>query len=239
MNIEKNYSDLTGAVAKTCEDFGRNIGEVKILSVTKTVGMGEVQEAHTAGARMFGENRVDMLAAKYQFHPEYEWHFIGNIQSRKIPEIVRYSELIHSVHKIDHLKKIDSAAKAEGKVQSILIECNTSGEPSKSGVSAQGLEDMILSCMNFQNIAVKGLMTMAPIVGSAKQGEGLQDVYSLQDVKDCFKSLAALKSEMQEKYKGEFADGFLCELSMGMSKDWKIAINYGSTIIRVGTAIFS
>ena len=239
MNIMTNYSELTCEVARACKNCGRNTGDVKILSVSKTVGIEEIILAKSAGATMFGENRIDVLGPKFQLHPEYHWHFIGNIQSRKISEIVKCSELIHSVHKIEHLKKIDKVAKEENKIQNILIECNTSGELSKSGVSEQGLEDMILECMNLDNISVQGLMTMAPIVGSAKVDGDLSKVYSQNDVKECFKNLALLKSKMHDRYKGEFEEGFLSELSMGMSKDWKIAIECGSTIIRVGSAIFN
>ena len=234
-----NYPEFTREVASACKNCGRNPGDVKILSVSKTVGIEEIVLAKNAGATMFGENRIDVLEPKFQLHPEYHWHFIGNIQSRKIPEIVKYSELIHSVHKIEHLTKIDKSAKKEGKIQNILIECNTSGELSKSGVSEQGLENMIFECMNLDNIAVKGLMTMAPIVGSTKAGDDLHSVYSQCDVEECFKNLALLKSKMHDRYKGKFKNGFLSELSMGMSKDWRIAIECGSTIIRVGSAIFN
>lgn len=133
MSTATRYKHVRSEVDQVCKELGRDPEEVLLLAVSKTVDVDQVQLAIDAGARAFGENRPDELVRKQRAFPDMEWHFIGNIQSRRIPEIVSAATLIHSVCKEAHLAKIDAAAAAIDKCQRVLLEVNVSGEESKSG----------------------------------------------------------------------------------------------------------
>ena len=134
MGIPERYAYVRAQVDEVCRAAGRDPSEVKLLAVSKTVDVPAVADAIAAGATAFGENRPDQLVPKQAAYPQVEWHFIGNIQSRRIRDIVPAATLIHSVFKESHLAKIDAAAREAGKVQDILVEVNVSGEESKSGL---------------------------------------------------------------------------------------------------------
>ena len=181
-----------------------------LLAVSKTVDISGAQEAFAAGARAFGENRPDELLRKASALPQAQWHFIGNIQSRRIPDIVAHADLIHSLYQIKHARKMNEAAARLGKVQKVLLEVNVSGEASKSGVA---------------HLSLRGLMTMAP------QGDR---AYARQ----CFQELVALADQLRAQLPSSNAQAF-DQISAGMSEDWEEAIAAGSTIVRLGRAIFS
>ena len=153
------------------------------------------------------------------------WHFIGNIQSRRIPEIVGASVLIHSLYQLRHAEKIDRAAAAAGKVQDVLIEVNVSGEASKSGATPKEAPGLVRAVAALPHVRVCGLMTMAP-QGDAARAEA------------AFRGLATLADEIRATLAPDEAAAFT-ELSMGMSEDWPCAIACGATIVRIGRAIFS
>ena len=127
MGIAERYEKVVEELAQECALAGRDPKEVRLVAVSKTVGVEGVGEAYAAGARDFGENRPDQIVPKSQAFPNARWHFIGNIQSRRIPEIVSAATLIHSVCKEAHLAKIDAAAAAIDKCQRVLLEVNVSG----------------------------------------------------------------------------------------------------------------
>lgn len=228
MSIEDNYRLVKKEVEAACAADGRDPDDVTLLAVSKTVGIDGVEAALKAGARDFGENRPDQLVEKHEAFPEVRWHFIGNIQSRRIKDIVACSYMIHSLTEVRHAEKIDEAAKGLGKRMRVLIEVNVSGEESKSGISPDGIGRFVDSCIGLEGIELCGLMTMAPL------GD-------LEAARDCFEKLAGYL-ETARNYLGEIApdrkDSF-CELSMGMTDDWPIAIDCGSTIVRIGRAIFA
>ena len=226
MGIAERYAHVRAEVDAVCRQVGRDPREVKLLAVSKTVDVPAVAEAIAAGAQAFGENRPDQLVPKQAAYPQAEWHFIGNIQSRRIKDIVPAATLIHSVFKEDHLPKIDAAAAAVGKVQDILIEVNVSGEESKSGLAPDAVRGFIEVAGAYDHIRVCGLMTMAPR-------------YDEQTADATFRGLAVLRDELNglEISPGKVVD--LSELSMGMSEDWQFAIRHGATIVRIGRAIFS
>ena len=182
-------------------------------------------EAVAGGACDFGENRPDQLVSKAAAFPEARWHFIGNIQSRRIPDIVGSAALIHSLYQLRHGQKIDQAAERLGKVQDVLVEVNVSGEASKSGAAPEEALALVRSCAALPHVRVCGLMTMAP------QGD-------LSVAADTFRGLADLAGEIRAQLPADEAAAFI-ELSMGMSEDWREAIACGATIVRVGRAIFS
>ncbi|BCS57635.1 hypothetical protein ADLECEL_15200 [Adlercreutzia equolifaciens subsp. celatus] len=157
--------------------------------------------------------------------PEARWHFIGNIQSRRISEIVASATLIHSLYQLRHAEKIDHAAAELSKVQDVLIEVNVSGEASKSGVAPAEAADLVRAVAALSHVSVRGLMTMAP-AGDA------------QAAREAFAGLAELAAQIRAQLPAEDAAVFT-ELSMGMSDDWREAVPLGATIVRVGRAIFS
>ncbi len=225
MSIGQNYVDVKEELAQTCIGCGRSPEDVCLLAVSKTVGADGVRAAMEAGALDFGENRPDQLVDKAEEFPDRRWHFIGNIQSRRIGDIVRYAHLIHSLYQEKHALKINDCAAALGRIQDVLIEVNVSGEESKSGISPDGAKELIERCNGFKNLRVRGLMTMAPqgdIDVARRTFEGLRDLS--EQIRPSLDSQAALAFD---------------QLSMGMSEDWKAAVAEGSTIVRIGRAIFS
>lgn len=225
MSIKEQYERVAREVAEACRACGRDPREVRLVAVSKTVTADRVQDAIDGGARDFGENRPDQIVEKHAMYPQVQWHFIGNVQSRRIKDIVPCASLIHSVYQESHLAKIDSAAAEAGKVQEILIEVNVSGEESKGGVRPDELPEMLEAASALPHVAVRGLMTMAP------QGD-------LQVARDCFAALRRLRDDANANHLPE-GMAPLSELSMGMSEDWRCAIAQGATIVRIGRAIFS
>lgn len=226
MSIATRYRAIRAEVDEICKSCGRNPEDVKLVAVSKTVGIPEVAQAIEAGAVAFGENRPDQIVPKQQAYPEREWHFIGNIQSRRIDDIVGAATMIHSVYQEHHLARIERAAVKHGKVQPILLEVNVSGEESKSGLAPDQVEDMIAAVDQYEHISLQGLMTMAP------QGD-------LQVAEQVFADLAALRDRLRSVEFPVHGRYDLNELSMGMSEDWRVAIPHGATMVRVGRAIFS
>ena len=225
MGIAQRYEQVKEEVAEECRRAGRNPDEVRLVAVSKTVGIDGVGEAFDAGARDFGENRPDQIVPKSQAYPDARWHFIGNIQSRRIRDIVDSATLIHSVYQEKHARKIDEVARERGIIQDILIEVNVSGEESKSGVSPDEAKGLVAICEMLPNVSVRGFMTMAP------QGD-------LDVAARCFSGLSELAREVRVSLPAESAEAFN-ELSMGMSEDWREAVRAGATIVRIGRAIFS
>ncbi|WP_165056749.1 MULTISPECIES: YggS family pyridoxal phosphate-dependent enzyme [unclassified Adlercreutzia] len=225
MGIKERYARTLDEVRAQCAAAGRDPEAVTLVAVSKTVGEEGVGEAFAAGARDFGENRPDQIVSKAAAYPEATWHFIGNIQSRRIPEIVASSTLIHSLFQLSHAEKIDAAAERLGKVQDVLVEVNVSGEASKSGVAPEDAEALVRACAALGHVRVRGLMTMAP------QGDRAV-------ARACFDDLARLHARIRAALDPHDAEAF-DELSMGMSEDWHEAICAGATIVRVGRAIFS
>lgn len=225
MTTATRYKRLRSHLDSACQAAGRNPEDVLLLAVSKTVDLDQVELAIGAGAHYFGENRPDELLRKKQAFPDEHWHFIGNIQSRRIRDIVSAADLIHSVAKIDHLARINAAAFDLGKVQRILFEVNVSGEESKSGFAVDEVYDALIASVPFEYIEVCGLMTMAP---RADDEAVFTTFTGLRDVRD----------ELQQRLEQEEIPISLSELSMGMTEDWEAAVPLGTTIVRVGRAIF-
>ena len=224
MGFKERYDRVMAEVAECCKDCGRDPREVRVVAVSKTVGPEEVAEAVAAGATDFGENRPDQLVLKQSLYPQQNWHFIGNIQSRRIADIVPNATMIHSLYQEHHLARIEAAAVEAGKVQDVLLEVNVSGEESKSGLAPEQVEGMLKACAPYEHIQVCGLMTMAP------QGD-------LAAARECFEGLAHLRDDLRRKLPAERAAKFN-ELSMGMSEDWREGIAAGATMIRIGRVLF-
>lgn len=225
MGSGERYLAVREHLAKVCAEAGRSIDEVRLVAVSKTVGVADAADAIAVGARDFGENRPDGLLEKHEAFPDVQWHFIGNIQSRRIHDIVGTATLIHSLCSLKHARKIDEIAGERGIVQSVLLEVNVSGEESKSGLAPAETASVLEACESLPNISVRGLMTMAP------QGDA-------DAARRTFAGLRELREQLLSHLSDDEAAAFT-ELSMGMSEDWPIAVREGATIVRIGRAIFS
>ncbi len=220
MQTNDRYANVAAKVAEACERAGRAPEEVTIVAVSKTVGPADVASAMLGGAHDFGENRPDQLMLKADQFDQATWHFIGNIQSRRIRDIVGRAALVHSLFEERHARKIDEVARERGLVQDVLLEVNVSGEASKSGLAPASVRALLETCDALPNLRVRGLMTMAP----------------LGDMAAARKAFAGLR-ELRDSLQPDFPQ--LVELSMGMTDDWPIAVEEGATIVRIGRAIFS
>ena len=230
------FREIQNEVRACVKDAGRGEDAVALMAVSKTVDVDAVEEAYAQGARDFGENRPDELVRKATYFKEkggyddIRWHFIGNIQSRQIKNIVPYAYMIHSVDKLEHVQKIDKVAFELGKIQKILLEVNVSGEESKSGVGANEVPGFLRKIGDLENVEVLGLMTMAPIQDEAHK--------NLPKPRVVFRGARDLLEQNRDLFGARDPKNGL-QLSAGMTNDWQDAIFEGSTIVRLGRAIFT
>lgn len=220
--IRENINKLQQKIGEICEKCGRNLQEITLIAVSKNNPISAIEEVHKSGLFHFGENKAQELRDKSEIKADgIFWHFIGHLQTNKVKYGVKAAEFIHSVDSEKVLEEINKRAGLEYKIQKILFEVNTSDESNKFGVkSFETLEKLAKAAKDLPNIDVRGLMTMAPYTDDKKI------------IRDCFKQLREWKDKLNEM-------GFsLTELSMGMTNDFDIAIEEGSTMIRIGTAIF-
>jgi pyridoxal phosphate enzyme (YggS family) len=222
--IRDNLKIVTERMVRACERSGRLKEDVRLVSVTKEVGIPEAEELLALGMKELGENRVQELVSKYaSIGSRATWHLIGHLQTNKVKDAVRIASLIHSVDSERLAKEIDKEAKKLGKVQDILIEVNVSGEQSKFGISPEEVAGLIKCIVLYPNISIKGLMTMAP------------EVDDQEEARPYFKALWELRDKISGPW--PLAPGPLL-LSMGMSNDFEVAIEEGANIVRVGRALF-
>ena len=200
---------------------------VKLVAVSKTKPEELIMEAYNAGYKIFGENKPQDLARKYENMPkDIEWHFIGHLQTNKIKYIVPFVSLIHAVDSFKLLKAINKEAKKVNRIINCLFQIHIADEETKFGLNKQDLLEILNSneYKKLENINICGLMGMATYTNNTNQ------------IANEFRFLSDLKNELKEKY---FTDKpNFKELSMGMSGDYKIAIEQGSTMIRIGSDIF-
>ncbi|WP_114491521.1 YggS family pyridoxal phosphate-dependent enzyme [Candidatus Ulvibacter alkanivorans] len=195
---------------------------VDLVAVSKTKPVADIMEAYKAGHRIFGENKVKEMESKWEETPDdIQWHMIGHVQRNKVKYMAPFVSLIHAVDSPRLLKEINKQAKKNDRVISCLLQIKIAEEESKYGMSEADAETLLASetTANFQHIRIQGLMGMATFTEDSKQ---LTEEF--QKLKKCY-------DRLKETY------GFTT-LSMGMSGDYKIAIDNGSTMIRVGSAIF-
>ncbi|MBK9193015.1 MAG: YggS family pyridoxal phosphate-dependent enzyme [Crocinitomicaceae bacterium] len=200
---------------------------VRLIAVSKTKPVSAIQEAYECGQRIFGENKVQELCDKAEILPkDIEWHMIGHLQSNKVKYMAGFVKLIHGVDSLNLLKEIDKQAKKNNRVQDVLLQCYIATEETKFGLSEEELIQILKSeeFKTLRNISVRGLMGMASFTSDENQ------------IRKEFKSLKSLF----EKIKTDFfsSDSNFSEISMGMSGDYKIAIEEGSTMVRIGSSIF-
>lgn len=219
--IQENYNSVLEKIKFHAEKSGRKSSDIKIVAVTKTFPPEVLYKAYQAGLRIFGENYAQELRDKVKVmsFPDIEWHYIGRIQTNKLKYIVPVATLIHSVYRLEEVEEIDRLAKKHNKVQNVLIEVNVSGEETKGGIEPCNVEKILYKANKFENVKVIGLMTMAPLIEQ-------------EETRKYFIVLRELINKLSNDYPE------LRELSMGMSNDYSVAVEEGSTIVRIGTAIF-
>ncbi len=224
MSISENYNEIglriNDAVTKSADPDKT----VNIIAVSKTIPVDQMKEAFSLGLVHFGENKVQELSQKMSLMEEsIQWHMIGHLQRNKVKYIVDKVSLIHSVDSNSLLQEINKRGVQIGKTIDCLIQVNVSGEVSKYGISPDALEEMIKQVENYEMIKVTGLMTMAPHYDNPEKA------------RDCFKRLHDLFHNIKEikRLRTEFT-----HLSMGMSNDYEIAVQEGSNMVRIGSALF-
>ena len=213
----------------------RNLLEVKrkiepytpnIIAVTKYFDHKAMIEAYYAGLRDFGENRVLDAVAKIEMLDEdvrqnSRFHLIGHLQKNKVKRAVGKFDLIHSVDSLELASVINEEAKKQNVMQDVLIQINNAREPQKSGFYPEDILEVFGEIVNLENVRVKGLMNMAPLIEDRSR------------LRELFMDVAALKVELEEKYQV-----VLGELSMGMSGDYDVAAACGATMVRLGRTLF-
>ncbi|ERK60286.1 pyridoxal phosphate enzyme, YggS family [Gemella bergeri ATCC 700627] len=219
MNIRENFSNIQNNIRKLCEKKGRNPEQVQLIAVTKYVTDKRVEEAINAGITNFAENRTDNYSKRKNIFPNYTWHLIGSLQTRKVKDVINEVDYFHALDRESLAKEINKRATKE---ISCFVQVNVSGEESKHGLKLDEVENFIKSLENYSKIKVVGLMTMAPFI---------EDEIVLRN---CFRELKILR----DRIKNLNLSYAPCEyLSMGMSNDYKIALDEGATHIRIGTAL--
>ena len=227
-SVAENIKNLQASAAAACRRAGRDAAEVRIVYVTKTVGEEKVREAAAAGARDFGENRVQELCQKEAALKEeqarlgFRWHMIGHLQTNKVKDVAGKTELIHSLDRSELAEALEKQAAAKGLSKiDCLIQVNTSAEASKFGLAPVEV-DAFVSKLKLTAVHLRGLMTIGPLTEDREK------------IRQAFRLLRLLRDDLQKK----FPLHSWSELSMGMSGDYEIAIEEGATLIRVGTAVF-
>lgn len=225
MSIAENIAVIRAQMQEAALAAGRNPEEIQLCAATKMNDADAVRQAIAAGVDCCGENRVQELTAKlaedaYRGAPV---HFIGHLQTNKVKQVVGKVDLIQSVDSEHLLTAINAEAKKQGIVQNVLLEINIGEEDSKSGFCAEDIEAFVDRCTQYTNICIKGLMAIPPI--SQNSGDNLKFFQKMRQI---------YIDIQQKKYDNVKVD---C-LSMGMSGDYADAIACGSTMIRIGTAIF-
>jgi pyridoxal phosphate enzyme (YggS family) len=228
MSIFENISALRQRVVTAAQRAGRSQEEIAVMAVTKTVSPERIQEAYRAGLRLFGENRVQEFAGKAtalaDLH-DADWHMIGHLQTNKAGKAAELFSAVDSVDSVKLAEKLDAAAAKLGKRLIVLIEINVGGEAAKSGVAPDSpeLEELLLTAPRLESLAFRGMITVPPF--TADPEEARPYFRRLRQLRDAIaaRKLPSVKMEV---------------LSMGMSHDFEVAIEEGSTCVRVGTAIF-
>ena len=222
--LKQNYDEVRLQIDEACKKVGRNPSEVTLICVSKTKPNEMIQELYDEGIRDFGENKVQELSGKMDALPDdIKWHQIGHLQRNKVKYILGKTELIHSVDSFRLAEEINIQAKRKGIVVPILIELNIGGEESKFGLEKDDVISFVKQVSELDGLKIMGLMTVAPFVDDPEDNRSL------------FKSIKELSNEIASL---NIKNVSMEVLSMGMTNDYMVAVEEGSTMVRVGTGIF-
>lgn len=222
--ITENLEQVRKNIDEACRMAGRDPKEVTLIAVSKTKPVSMLKEAYDAGARCFGENKVQEIMDKHPQLPEdIQWHMIGHLQRNKVKYIVDKVSMIHSVDSLRLAQTIEQEAAKHNVCVPVLLEVNVAQEESKFGLKMDEVLPLIDTIADFPHIKVQGLMTIAPYVENA------------EDNRDFFRQLKKLSVDIEAKNINNVS---MSVLSMGMTGDYQVAVQEGATMVRVGTGIF-
>ena len=224
LSIEKNLDEVRKKIKHAAQQSGRNESDIVLVGVTKTISVDKIQNLLQLGVKDFGENKVQELNEKHSLLPsDVSWHFIGHMQTNKVKHVLGKVKLIHSVDSEKLVLEIYKQALNKNITADILLEINIANEETKFGVSPKDAIKLAQFIDNFDNIRLKGIMTVAPYVETPKK-----NAKHFAHMKDVFIDIVSKISNNRDM---QF-------LSMGMSNDYEVAIHEGANMIRVGTSIF-
>jgi pyridoxal phosphate enzyme (YggS family) len=224
MDIRKNIEIVKYKVAESAEKAGKKPEEIRIVAVGKTFPAEILLEAKEGGLREFGENKVQELVEKMNaLGKEVSWHMIGHLQKNKAKYIVGAVDLIHSLDSFDLALQIDKTAEKCGCIQDVLVQVNISGEETKFGLRPEDVLNFLKEVSMLERIRVRGLMTIGPNTDDKNL------------IRESFRRMHSLYIDMKDKKLDNIKMDIL---SMGMSKDFEIAIQEGANMVRIGSAIF-
>ncbi len=224
MSLQNNLEDVKHNLKSAAVRSGREEKDIMLIAVTKTVDEDIINKAIELGIDNIGENKVQEITRKYENIKEgISWHMIGHLQSNKVKYIIDKVDLIHSLDRMSLAKEIQKRAAELNKIIPVLVQVNIAEEESKFGLKREAVIPFIKSILNFKNIKIMGLMTIAPF---DQEPEEIR--YVFRDLKKLFDEISENNyNGVEMKY-----------LSMGMTNDYEIAIEEGANMIRVGTGIF-
>jgi pyridoxal phosphate enzyme (YggS family) len=221
-DIADNLRAVRAAIAESERKSGRLAGAVELVAVTKTHPVEVIREAFEAGQILFGENRVQEAKAKIPCLPaKLRWHLIGHLQSNKIRQALPLFEIFHGVDSVELLEDIQRIAGELGLFPRVFLQVNVAGESSKFGFPPQRVLAQVERIVGADRVQIEGLMTIPPMAANP------------EDSRKYFVELRDLRDRLEKEYRFS-----LPHLSMGMSADYRVAIEEGATLVRVGTAIF-
>ena len=210
-------------ISENIKKFKEELNDVSLVAISKTKPTSDLMEAYNAGQRIFGENKIQEMTEKWEELPkDIDWHMVGHVQRNKVKYMAPYVGLIHAIDSLKLLKEINKEAEKNDRVINCLLQIKIADEESKFGITAEEAEAILKSekLAEMNNVKITGLMGMATFTEDKDQ------------VKKEFQYLKSLFDEFQKKFKD------LKILSMGMSGDYKIAVESGSNMVRIGSAIF-
>jgi len=221
MLLEQRIQEIQNNIARSCNKSHRDVSQITLLAVSKTVDLEGVAAAAEFGLTHFGENKAQELCRKAKVFPALDWHFIGTLQTNKVKDVLPHVRCIHSLDRISLAEEIQKRAK--GRIISCFLEVNVANEVSKAGLGLTEVIPFIQTLEAYPSLEVSGLMTIAPLTQNPESSRPV------------FRALRKKQLEIQ-------ALGYhwapVKELSMGMTGDYTVAIEEGATIIRIGTGIF-
>jgi len=219
-----NYKEVQANIIKACEKVGRNPDEVTLIAVSKTKPLSDIEELIACGVKEFGENKPQEMKQKIEeVSTPVNFHLIGHLQTNKVKYVVGKAVLIHSVDSMHLAEAIEKESAKKDIITDILIEVNMAEEETKFGLSAKDTESLVREISSLPHIRIKGLMTIAPFVDDPEENRPV------------FRAMKELLLDIKSK---NIDNVDMNILSMGMTNDYMVAVEEGSTMVRVGTAIF-
>ncbi len=222
--LEENLAEINAGIAEVCQSIGRDPKAITLVAVTKTVDEDIVNRSIELGVTDIGENKPQEIVRKHpQITGAVNWHMIGHLQSNKVKKIIDKVTLIHSVDRTSVVDEIEKRAAQIDRVVDILVQVNIGDEEQKSGADVEGVKALLKYIEQCPHIRVLGLMCIAPYL------------YDAEQVRPYFKNMKAIFEEIKRQ---NYKNSEMKILSMGMTHDYKVAIEEGATMIRVGTGIY-